>query len=282
MTYKPIQSKFLEGATELKMVLWSDTAGFPGKVPTKVLTLALLERAGKYEGPGSSSSTAWNVVGQEFYPEEMLVQACVAYHDRLHSREPGRPSRLAPIGFIDSLPNADGSPVRGPMATVATVSSLGPDVLKKMRADFNSGNLTVAGIGSRGSSADEAGVLFDALREQSWLEAAVDLDKELQKGGEWLGAARNWMQCKVPRGDTLTWGSGEAVSIPFCKLEELALVTAKAAVLADRKARRSRIEKLKAVVLLKIGIYGRQCRDEPTAAKEMDTMAGIVSLLERL
>lgn len=54
-----------------------------------------------------------------------------------------------------------------------------------------------------------------------------------QQGGEWLGASRTWMQSNVRDGDRLTWGSGEVVSVPFYKLEELAR-TAAAAALAAR------------------------------------------------
>lgn len=64
---------------------------------------------------------------------------------------------------------------------------------------------------------------------------AHDTYSELSNGGEWLGAARSWMQSNVPRGDTLTWSSGEPVTLPFCKLEELALRVAVAAVDAERE-----------------------------------------------
>lgn len=53
---------------------------------------------------------------------------------------------------------------------------------------------------------------------------------EMAKGGDWLSAARIWMQSNVRGGDTLEWSSGELVSIPFCKLEELALKVAVATV----------------------------------------------------
>ena len=43
------------------------------------------------------------------------------------------------------------------------------------------------------------------------------------------------MQAHVQNGDTLPWNSGELVSIPFCKPQELALRVATAAVLEDRK-----------------------------------------------
>ena len=59
--------------------------------------------------------------------------------------------------------------------------------------------------------------------------------EELKKGGKWLGAARTWMQSNVRGGDVLTWGSSEMVSIPFCKLEELALQVAVAAVEEERR-----------------------------------------------
>ena len=61
--------------------------------------------------------------------------------------------------------------------------------------------------------------------------------QELKQGGDWLGAARSWMQSNVQRGDTLPWGSSETVHIPFCKLEEMALRVAVAAVAADRTKR---------------------------------------------
>lgn len=65
----------------------------------------------------------------------------------------------------------------------------------------------------------------------------VQIMTELQRGGEWLGRARSWMQSNVPRGDTLTWGSGVPVTIPFSKLEDLALQVAVAAVVDDRRKR---------------------------------------------
>lgn len=59
--------------------------------------------------------------------------------------------------------------------------------------------------------------------------------EELKSGGDWLGAARRWMQSNIHRGDTLCWSSGEMVSMPFCKLEELAQKVAIAAVAEDRR-----------------------------------------------
>lgn len=60
---------------------------------------------------------------------------------------------------------------------------------------------------------------------------------ELKDGGEWLGAARRWMQSNIPRGDTICWGSAELVQIPFRELEGFALRVAAAAVAEDRRKR---------------------------------------------
>lgn len=66
-----------------------------------------------------------------------------------------------------------------------------------------------------------------------------EIRKELSKGGNWLGAARKWLQWNVKGGDTLSWNSTDDVSIQFNKFEELALVVATAAVAEDRKNRKS-------------------------------------------
>ena len=58
---------------------------------------------------------------------------------------------------------------------------------------------------------------------------------ELSRGGDWLGAARIWMQHNVTGGDTILWSSTTPVSIAFCDLEEFAKTVAIAAVVAERK-----------------------------------------------
>lgn len=58
---------------------------------------------------------------------------------------------------------------------------------------------------------------------------------ELQKGGAWLGAARSWLQSNIKNGDTLTWGSGEPVTVQFWKLEEFAMRVAVVAVADERQ-----------------------------------------------
>lgn len=58
--------------------------------------------------------------------------------------------------------------------------------------------------------------------------------EELKGGGEWLAAARKWMQSNIPGGDRMCWSSGEMVHVPFCKLEDFARSVAIAAVRAER------------------------------------------------
>ena len=66
----------------------------------------------------------------------------------------------------------------------------------------------------------------------------LELDNELKKGGEWLGAARSWMQHNIKDGDTLTWSSNKHVSVRFNQLEEFARKVAVAAILEDRNKRK--------------------------------------------
>ena len=63
----------------------------------------------------------------------------------------------------------------------------------------------------------------------------IKVYEELSQGGEWLGAARRWLQSNVLRGDTMFWSDPTPVSIPFCKLEEFALRVAMAAVEEERR-----------------------------------------------
>lgn len=81
----------------------------------------------------------------------------------------------------------------------------------------------------------EAGMrLIEAIQPVPGMLSMLEVNDELSKGGEWLGAARNWMQSNIKGGDTLTWSSSEPVYVPFCKLEELALKVAQAAVYHER------------------------------------------------
>lgn len=68
------------------------------------------------------------------------------------------------------------------------------------------------------------------------------IEQELKHGGEWLGAAREWMQSNIRKGDTICWSSTECVNIPFVDLQEFAMVVAAAAIKQERK----RVAKLSA------------------------------------
>lgn len=57
----------------------------------------------------------------------------------------------------------------------------------------------------------------------NYLEIRQRLEK---KGGNWIGNARNWMQRKIRRGDTLSWDSYEDVTVAFRDLQDLALEAA--------------------------------------------------------
>jgi hypothetical protein len=50
----------------------------------------------------------------------------------------------------------------------------------------------------------------------------------LRKGGDWLGAARSWMQCKKLNGSRVTWGSQEELS-PQMTVRDVEEVAAAAA-----------------------------------------------------
>jgi hypothetical protein len=52
----------------------------------------------------------------------------------------------------------------------------------------------------------------------------------MKKGGKWLGAARSWIQWNIPRGDSVTWGSDETVTVSIRQLEELAADVAAAVI----------------------------------------------------
>ena len=61
----------------------------------------------------------------------------------------------------------------------------------------------------------------------NYLEIRQRLEKN---GGNWIGNARNWMQRKIRRGDTLQWDSYENVTVAFRDLQDLALEAAIGAV----------------------------------------------------
>jgi len=59
---------------------------------------------------------------------------------------------------------------------------------------------------------------------------------KLERGGDWLMAARLWMQSNVKDGDRLLWDSHQLVEVPFRSLEDLALTVAIAQAVADQLA----------------------------------------------
>ena len=68
----------------------------------------------------------------------------------------------------------------------------------------------------------------------------LGIHEELKTGGEWLAAARRWMQSNIREGDTLYWSSAKLVEVPFCDLESFALHVATAAVAEDRRKHAAR------------------------------------------
>lgn len=63
----------------------------------------------------------------------------------------------------------------------------------------------------------------------------IDIENEIKSGGEWLRAARIWIQHNIRGGDELVWSSNKTVDIRFCDLEEYARTVAAAAIAEDRK-----------------------------------------------
>lgn len=51
----------------------------------------------------------------------------------------------------------------------------------------------------------------------------------LQKGGNWLGALREWIKWRVVRGEYITWGSNEPLNVTSKMVEEAASQVAEAA-----------------------------------------------------
>lgn len=231
MTPSIIQTAFLDAEESTKLVLWSCRAKYYGKVETKVLNLAFMERVKAFGFPDAlcEPDANWDVHGIEYYPMKDLRLANEAFQFRRESKEPMKPSPFAPERFIELLPNEDGSPV------------------------------TTA---------------YDRLAVR------VEIQDSLRRGGAWLGAARSWMQSNVPRGDTLTWGSAEPITIPFYKLEELALRTAQAAVEEDREKqarKKNPVQRQQLELLIKE--YGAACSDEKFAFKEQKVLEQISAVL---
>lgn len=59
-----------------------------------------------------------------------------------------------------------------------------------------------------------------------------------RKGGTWLATARTWLQSHVNNGSSVTWGSGETITMTVRQFEDCAAFIAAAAINDDRKQRR--------------------------------------------
>lgn len=66
----------------------------------------------------------------------------------------------------------------------------------------------------------------------------IEVHDELKRGGEWLGAGRQWLQNNVVGGDRMCWSDATLVQIPFRDFEKFALTVATAAVVAERKRKK--------------------------------------------
>ena len=60
------------------------------------------------------------------------------------------------------------------------------------------------------------------------------IKKELQMGGDWLGAAHEWMQWNLRNGSTVHWGSHEEVCLSVHDIEQFALTVAVATTWQER------------------------------------------------
>lgn len=69
-------------------------------------------------------------------------------------------------------------------------------------------------------------------------ESREEIRASLIFGGDWLRAARVWIQWNVPQGDRLQWGSNAPVTLSVAQLEEFALEVATIAVESDRERER--------------------------------------------
>lgn len=57
-------------------------------------------------------------------------------------------------------------------------------------------------------------------------------------GGEWLSAARGWIQSNMPNGERVRWGSGDQLHMTVEQFERAAACIAASAINADRRQRK--------------------------------------------
>lgn len=65
------------------------------------------------------------------------------------------------------------------------------------------------------------------------ITVVLQLKARINRGGQWLCSAREWIKNHVPRGDSLCWGDRTPVSVQFAELEHLARAAADGQALAD-------------------------------------------------
>jgi hypothetical protein len=65
----------------------------------------------------------------------------------------------------------------------------------------------------------------------------VDTYTLMDQGGEWLGAARKWLQWNKLNGSSVTWGSNEVINTPMTvkDVEDLAAHIAAAVMNSEEK-----------------------------------------------
>lgn len=111
------------------------------------------------------------------------------------------------------------------------------------------------------------------------------LDKG-RDGGQWLAAARGWMQRKKRNGEHVTWGSGVALDPPITarEVEELAAEVAEDA-LRDRDEALEQLEKARANRLRsEVALTSRAEKAEALLSSEQAHVAGLqrkLALAER-
>jgi hypothetical protein len=78
---------------------------------------------------------------------------------------------------------------------------------------------------------DAQATVIAQLREEAEGRAPLYPAELLQRGGEWLGAARNWLKWHTLNGERVTWGSGDLVEpqLSVRQIEDLAAEVAAAA-----------------------------------------------------
>lgn len=73
------------------------------------------------------------------------------------------------------------------------------------------------------------------MKEQPTANTGVTAYELERRGGDWLRAARSWMQSNLPNGERVRWNSGEIVTMSVAQFEQAASCIAAAAINEVRK-----------------------------------------------